>query len=143
MGHHGAVPIRVTTWNLQGRARPDLGAVAEVLTELEPDVVLLQEVQRRQVERLSAALGWSSAWRWKHWPMVYPAEGLALLSPHALAEPQSLLPREDHMGIDPRSGDHHVETGIAHHIGDANRLGVAAGQGRRRDDEVCIGAAGV
>ena len=87
MGHHGAVPIRVTTWNLQGRARPDLGAVAEVLTELEPDVVLLQEVQRRQVERLSAALGWSSAWRWKHWPMVYPAEGLALLSPHALAEP--------------------------------------------------------
>lgn len=73
--------LRVTTWNLQGRARPDLEAVASVLGGLEPDVVLLQEVQRRQAQRVAATLRWTVAWRRKHWPVVIPAEGLAVLAP--------------------------------------------------------------
>lgn len=73
--------MRLTTWNVQGRARPDLSAVAEVLTELGADVVLLQEVQRRQARALARLLGWDGVWwRFKHWPIVIPAEGLAILA---------------------------------------------------------------
>jgi endonuclease/exonuclease/phosphatase family metal-dependent hydrolase len=73
--------VRITTWNLQGRERPDLAVVAEILDELRSDVVLLQEVQRRQATRLGRRLGWSGiAWRLKHWPVVIPAEGLAVLA---------------------------------------------------------------
>lgn len=75
--------LRVTTWNLQGRARPDLAAVADVLGELGADVILLQEVQRRQARQLAGRLGWTGvAWRFKHWPVVLPAEGLAVLTRH-------------------------------------------------------------
>ena len=73
--------VRLTTWNIQGRAGPDLDAVAGVLREQDADVVALQEVRRRQAHELAAMLGWSAAWRWKHWPVVLPAEGLAILSP--------------------------------------------------------------
>ena len=31
---------------------------------------------------LADALGWHVEWRFKHWPVVYPAEGLAVLTPH-------------------------------------------------------------
>ena len=83
--HHAAMAVRVTTWNLQGRERPDLAEVAGVLRELAPDVVLLQEVRRRQARALAAELGWQVAWRWKHWPVVIPAEGLAVLAPSMTA----------------------------------------------------------
>lgn len=74
--------VRITTWNLQGRERPDLGGVAAVLDDLASDLVLLQEVQRSQAHRLRDVLGWSTAvWRLKHWPLVIPAEGLAVLAP--------------------------------------------------------------
>lgn len=72
---------RILTWNLQGRERPDLEAVAAVIADALPDVVALQEVQRSQARWLAARLGWSHVWRFKHWPLVVPAEGLALLSP--------------------------------------------------------------
>lgn len=73
--------LRLTTWNIQGRARPDLAAVADVLRDQGADIVALQEVQRRQARALAAGLGWTVVWRWKHWPVVLPAEGLALLTP--------------------------------------------------------------
>ena len=76
--------LRLTTWNIQGRAGPDLRAVAEVLRGALVDVAVLQEVQRRQAHTLAAELGWSVAWRWKHWPVVLPAEGLAVLRPGAI-----------------------------------------------------------
>lgn len=80
--------MRITTWNLQGRERPDLAVVTTILGELRPDVVLLQEIQRRQARRLAARLGWSGVdWRLKHWPVVIPAEGLAVLGP---AEPDGI-----------------------------------------------------
>lgn len=75
------MPVRLTSWNLQGRARPDLDAVADVLRERDPDVVVLQEVQRRQAHGLADRFGWSATWHWKHWPVVIPAEGLAVLAP--------------------------------------------------------------
>jgi endonuclease/exonuclease/phosphatase family metal-dependent hydrolase len=82
------VSTRVLTWNLQGRERPDLDAVAEVLRERGPDVIALQEVQRRQATDLAHRLGWWCTWRFKHWSVVVPAEGLALLAPGPLADLQ-------------------------------------------------------
>ena len=75
---------RVVTWNLQGRERPDLGAVTAALIDFDPDVVLLQEVQRSQTRSLARRLGWFHEWRFKHWPVVVAPEGLALLSPRPL-----------------------------------------------------------
>ena len=72
---------RILTWNVQGRARPDLESLATVIADSLPDVVALQEVQRAQARWLAARLGWSHVWRFKHWPLVAPAEGLAVLSP--------------------------------------------------------------
>lgn len=84
MGHDCRVATRVLTWNLQGRARPDLGLVRAVIAAATPDVVALQEVQRGQARALARQLGWSVAWRFKHWSVVLPPEGLALLSPRPL-----------------------------------------------------------
>ena len=90
MGHHGPVPttptIRLVTWNLQGSARPDLGAVVDVLGAVDPDVVLLQEVQRWQTRDLARRLGWHHEWVFKHWAFLVPAEGLAMLSPLPLVD---------------------------------------------------------
>jgi len=80
------VSIRVLSWNLQGRARPDLDDVAAAIRERSPDVVALQEVQRSQAAGIAARLGWWSTWRFKHWSVVVPPEGLALLAPAPLAE---------------------------------------------------------
>jgi endonuclease/exonuclease/phosphatase family metal-dependent hydrolase len=81
VGHDGAVATRILTWNVQGRERPDLEAVAAVIADARPDVVALQEVQRGQARALARRLGWSFVWRFKHWSVVVPPEGLALLAP--------------------------------------------------------------
>lgn len=84
--------MRITTWNLQGRERPDLSVVVDILLELRPDVVLLQEVRRTQARRLARRLGWSGvAWRLKHWPLVIPAEGLAVLATDALEGVETMV----------------------------------------------------
>jgi len=80
------VPIRILSWNLQGRERPDLAAVAEEVRARRPDLVALQEVQRRQAAGLAEQLGWWWTWRFKHWPVVVPPEGLALLAPAPLGD---------------------------------------------------------
>jgi endonuclease/exonuclease/phosphatase family metal-dependent hydrolase len=73
------VPVRLTTWNLHGSARPDVARVAARLRD--NDVLALQEVQRGQARALVRALGWPSAyWSFKHWPLVTRPEGLAVLS---------------------------------------------------------------
>ncbi len=83
--------VRVLTWNLQGRERPDLDAVLGVVRDLRPDVVCLQEVQRRQATWLAERLGWTSTWRFKHWPVVAPAEGLAVLAPEPPDEVRTVV----------------------------------------------------
>src|SRR5215207_3038670 len=81
---------RVVTWNVRGSAHPDLGAVANVLMSLAPDVVATQEIQRRQALHLGALLEWRSCWTRKHYPysplLWWKAEGLAILTPHMLGD---------------------------------------------------------
>jgi endonuclease/exonuclease/phosphatase family metal-dependent hydrolase len=79
--------LTVVTWNAQGSHRLDVARAAEALAAFEPDVVLLQEVQRRQLGALRVALGTVDArWRFKHWPVRVPAEGLGLLARHPVAD---------------------------------------------------------
>lgn len=77
---------RILTWNLQGRERPDLDEVCDVIAAARPDVIALQEVQRHQARAIAARLGWSLAWRFKHWPLLVRPEGLALLAPGPLRD---------------------------------------------------------
>ncbi len=78
----------VMTWNLHGSEGPDLDAVAEVVRAEGPDVVALQEVRRAQAEGLAQRLGMRFTWAEKHSPYSVlsrsRAEGLAILTPHAL-----------------------------------------------------------
>lgn len=77
----GPAEITVVTWNAQGSRGLDEAAVAAALGAFEPDLVLLQEVQRTQLGALRAAMGMTDArWRFKHWAITVPAEGLGLLS---------------------------------------------------------------
>ena len=82
------------TWNIRGAARPDLVDLAAVIGDYEPDVVLLQEVWRRQALRIAHAAGFAhSFWTFKHSPFgpVLPirAEGMAILSRSPLEETSS------------------------------------------------------
>lgn len=90
MGADGGT-VRLLTWNVQGRARPDLGALAAELEAAAAHVVVLQEVQRRQARHLAGALGLQVAWRFKHWPVVLRPEGLAILAPKRLRDVERIV----------------------------------------------------
>lgn len=81
-------PWTVLSWNVHGSARPDVGALAAVIRSEEPDVVALQEIRKSHAAKLAAALGMRYSWALKHYPytelMWWCAEGLAVMSPHAL-----------------------------------------------------------
>ncbi|MET0578747.1 MAG: endonuclease/exonuclease/phosphatase family protein, partial [Ilumatobacteraceae bacterium] len=78
--------LRVLTWNVQGARGLDIERTAAVIRSVTPDVVALQEVQRRQASALAVALSLASRrWAFKYWPVVSRAEGLAVLSRHPLA----------------------------------------------------------
>ncbi len=76
------------SWNIHGRARPDLAKIAQEITEFAPDAVGLQEVSQRQIRELSQLTQMNFVWDLKHNPFapLFPrsAEGLAILSPHQL-----------------------------------------------------------
>ena len=73
--------LSVVTWNAQGSQGLDVEVAAAALGAFDPDLVLLQEVQRRHVSALRRALGAEdSRWRFKHWPVTLPAEGLGVVS---------------------------------------------------------------
>jgi endonuclease/exonuclease/phosphatase family metal-dependent hydrolase len=84
----GMGPWAVTTWNVHGSEHPDLRAVARVLQTETPDIVLFQEIRRSQAIALATGLGMRFTWARKHYPysrVVYRrAEGLAIMTPHAL-----------------------------------------------------------
>src|SRR4051794_36444190 len=81
----GPAALTVVTWNAQGSHRIDVARAADALAAFQPDVVLLQEIQRRQLGALGAALSMAGAcWRFKHWPVRVPAEGLGILARHPL-----------------------------------------------------------
>jgi endonuclease/exonuclease/phosphatase family metal-dependent hydrolase len=135
MGHHGGVRSRVVTWNLQGRERPDLDAVEEVLRGVSADVVLLQEVQRRDLRELRQRLGWAGRWTFKHWPVLAASEGLAVLSPHPMGQVSRVVLAERYrfwswrrrvaMVVDVR-GVRAVNTHLGAGVGDAERTRQAA-----------------
>jgi endonuclease/exonuclease/phosphatase family metal-dependent hydrolase len=73
-------PVVLISWNLQGSKGVDTAAVAEAVRSQRADVLLLQEIQRRQADALAKALGWSVQWAEKHSAPFIPAEGLAVLA---------------------------------------------------------------
>ncbi len=81
---------RVLTWNILGSHQPNLDVITEVIVGYAPDVVALQEVQRRQTRGLARRLGWKVVWTRKHYPYSplawWRAEGLAIMTPHEVSE---------------------------------------------------------
>ncbi len=77
------------TWNVRGSAHPNIELLAEVIEGYAPNVVALQEVQRRQARKLAKRLGWKRQWARKHHPFSplvwWRTEGIAVLSPHAMS----------------------------------------------------------
>ncbi len=84
MTDHPSARWRLLTWNIHGSHQPNLEQVAEVVEGYGPDVLALQEVQRRQARRLAKRLGWRATWARKHYPysplVWWRAEGLAVLT---------------------------------------------------------------
>lgn len=82
---------RVLTWNIHGSARPNLDVVAEVIDGFAPDVIALQEIMRAQARALARRKQWRVLWTRKHFPYTplvwWRAEGMALLSHHAIGDP--------------------------------------------------------
>lgn len=78
----------VLTWNVHGSAQPDVEAIAAAVRNESPDVVVLQEIRRRQAVALSADLQMRYSWVVKHYPytklMWWRAEGMAIMTPHLL-----------------------------------------------------------
>ncbi len=81
---------RVLTWNILGSHRPNIDVIGEVILGYSPDVVATQEIRRRQAHALARRLGWKVVWTRKHYPysplVWWRAEGLAVISPHAVSE---------------------------------------------------------
>jgi endonuclease/exonuclease/phosphatase family metal-dependent hydrolase len=78
----------VLTWNVHGSARPDLDALASGIKVESPDVVVLQEIRKRQAASLAALLQMRYSWSLKHSPytklMWWRSEGAAIMTPHLL-----------------------------------------------------------
>lgn len=86
--------LRVMTWNLRGAGRPDLDEVAGRILASRPDVVGLQEIRRGQASKVASRLRWHHHWALKHLsygPLVWFAEGMAILSPHPLPSHRRLV----------------------------------------------------
>ena len=76
------------TWNLHGSAGPDVHAAAAVIRSESPDIVVLQEIRKRQATSLGITLRMRHSWAPKHYPytklMWWRAEGMAIMTPHLL-----------------------------------------------------------
>lgn len=94
MDNGGALgTITVVTWNVQGAFGVDATGIAEVVAAVRPDVVVVQEIQRRQARQLAHALEMpSTRWAFKNlsWPR---AEGLAVFTRHRLVSSASFILR--------------------------------------------------
>jgi endonuclease/exonuclease/phosphatase family metal-dependent hydrolase len=87
-----ATTVTVATWNLQGSFGVDVAGVADVIRELDPDVLVLQEVGWSQARRLARRLGMQRRWAFKHLGWPWP-EGLAVLTPHRLVRSERFVIR--------------------------------------------------
>jgi endonuclease/exonuclease/phosphatase family metal-dependent hydrolase len=81
-------PWSVLTWNVHGSARPDVEALATAIRAESPDVVVLQEIRKRQAEALARTLTMRYTWALKHAPYTrlvwWRSEGMAIMTPHLL-----------------------------------------------------------
>ncbi len=81
-------PWTVLTWNVHGSARPDVDAVAAAIRSELPDIVVLQEIRKRQAATLANVLQMRYSWVLKHSPytrlMWWRSEGMAIMTPHLL-----------------------------------------------------------
>jgi endonuclease/exonuclease/phosphatase family metal-dependent hydrolase len=78
----------VLTWNVHGSDRPDVAALAAVIRDEAPDVVVIQEIRHGQAEAVAALLSMRYTWALKHFPYTralwWRAEGMAIMTPHML-----------------------------------------------------------
>jgi len=78
----------VLTWNVHGSAGPDVESIATSIRAQAPDVVVIQEIRKRQATALANALSMRYSWALKHEPytklMWWRSEGMAIMTPHLL-----------------------------------------------------------
>jgi endonuclease/exonuclease/phosphatase family metal-dependent hydrolase len=87
-------PVVVVSWNLQGARGVDVDGVSDVLAAAHADVIVFQEIQRRQARRIARRLGITEMrWAFKHVPLTTWSEGLAVLTPHRLVGTDSFVLR--------------------------------------------------
>ncbi len=81
-------PWTVLTWNVHGSERPNIAALAAAIRIESPDVVMVQEIRKKQAEALAQQLRMRYSWSVKHYPytraMWRLAEGMAIMTPHLL-----------------------------------------------------------
>jgi endonuclease/exonuclease/phosphatase family metal-dependent hydrolase len=72
--------LTLLSWNLKGSKGVDVRAVVDHIEAMGPDIVVLQEVQRRQAQAIARSLGAvSQRWAFKHWPIRTWPEGMAVI----------------------------------------------------------------
>jgi endonuclease/exonuclease/phosphatase family metal-dependent hydrolase len=72
--------LTLLSWNLMGSKGVDVRAVVDHIEAIAADVVVLQEVQRRQARAIARSLGAvSERWGFKHWPIRTWPEGMAVI----------------------------------------------------------------
>jgi endonuclease/exonuclease/phosphatase family metal-dependent hydrolase len=78
----------VLTWNVHGSAGPDVESIATSIRAQSPDVVVIQEIRKRQAAALADELSMRYSWVLKHEPytklMWWRSEGMAIMTPHLL-----------------------------------------------------------
>jgi endonuclease/exonuclease/phosphatase family metal-dependent hydrolase len=77
---------RVLTWNVQGGHGLDLGFIGAHITAQRPDVVAIQEIQRRQARRLGDVIDMAHRWARKHTPCPGFSEGMAIYATGPIKE---------------------------------------------------------
>ena len=72
--------LTLVSWNLKGSKGVDVRAVVDHVEAMGADVLVLQEVQRRQARAIARSLGAKSRrWGFKHWPIRTWPEGMAVI----------------------------------------------------------------
>ena len=72
--------LTLVSWNLKGNKGVDTRRVVDHVVAAAADVVVLQEVQRRQARAIARGLGAvSQRWGFKHWPIRTWPEGMAVI----------------------------------------------------------------
>ena len=81
-------PWSVMTWNIHGSAKPSIDALAAAIAVEAPDIVVVQEIRKKQAATLAGAISMRYTWALKHHPYTqfvwWRSEGMAILTRHVL-----------------------------------------------------------